>query len=287
MMRDANLKTMEVDNQIISNRSKMSAKIQEERLFHSRESATLRRKLVNTIDKQLHKETIDKITMNVLSAIWNSNLTLIYNLIQINALNNKCVAWQNKLNELDLSCKDKLSKEQQRRRNAVQQQLDKASVAQDQLDRLREIIEGLECMNFELADEVKSAKKEARAATKLYDKSKVARTKLSEKLMFETVKRNELTEELTRLLKAQESQLEVLQEYERMIEGYQSSKLNFNCERNCESKVRQRGGKRWPLWVTQVCCELLIHGSPPSAVPSNIGSLMATLYGEEPKSCHR
>ena len=86
--------------------------------------------------------------MNVLSAIWNSNLTLIYNLIQINALNNKFFAWKNKLTELDLSCKDMLSKERQRRRNAVQRKLDKASAAQDQLNQLREIIEGLECMNF-------------------------------------------------------------------------------------------------------------------------------------------
>ena len=81
------------------------------------------------------------------------------------------------------------------------------------------------------------------------------------------------------MFKAQESQLEVLQEYESMIEGYQSSKLDLNRE----SKFGRRGGKRWPLWVTQVCCELLIHGSPPSSVPSNIGLLMATLYGEEPK----
>jgi len=51
MIRDANLKTLEANNQIISERSKSSAKIQEEQLFHSRESATLRRKLVNTIDK--------------------------------------------------------------------------------------------------------------------------------------------------------------------------------------------------------------------------------------------
>ena len=54
--------------------------------------------------------------MNVLLAFWNSNLTLILydNLIQINVLNNKCVAWKNRLNELDMSFKDKLSKEQQR-----------------------------------------------------------------------------------------------------------------------------------------------------------------------------
>ena len=77
---------------------------------------------------------------------------------------------------------------------------DPLSAAQD---HLHEIIEDLECMHFELVDEVKSSKKEARAATKLYDKSHVARTKLREKLMFETVKRNELTDKLTRLLKAQ------------------------------------------------------------------------------------
>ena len=65
MMRDANLKTMEGDNQIISKRSKMSPKIQEEQLFHSRESTTLRRKLVNTIDKQLHKERIKKMNAKV------------------------------------------------------------------------------------------------------------------------------------------------------------------------------------------------------------------------------
>ncbi len=35
-----------------------------------------------------------------------------------------------------------------------------------------EIIEGLELMNYELVDKVKSAKRTERAAIKLYDKSK-------------------------------------------------------------------------------------------------------------------
>ena len=34
--------------------------------------------------------------------------------------------------------------------------------------------------------------------------------------------------------------------------------------------------------MTEVCCELLVDGSPPSAIPSTIGTLFAVLYGEEP-----
>ena len=64
-----------------------------------------------------------------------------------------------------------------------------------------------------------------------------------------------------------------------MIEGFKSSKLSLKQE----VQVGQRGGVRWPLWVTEVCCELLVNGLPSSAIPSSIGTLNATLYGEEPK----
>jgi hypothetical protein len=33
----------------------------------------------------------------------------------------------------------------------------------------------------------------------------------------------------------------------------------------------------------EVCCELLVNELPPSAIPSSIGTLFTTLYGEEPK----
>jgi hypothetical protein len=64
-----------------------------------------------------------------------------------------------------------------------------------------------------------------------------------------------------------------------MIDGFKSSKLNLKRE----VKLGQRGGASWPLWVTEVCCELLVNGSPPSAIPSSIRTLTATLYGEDPK----
>ena len=52
---------------------------------------------------------------------------------------------------------DLASNERVRRRNAVQQQLDKSSALEDQL---QEMIEVVEEMNYKLADKVKSAKKD-------------------------------------------------------------------------------------------------------------------------------
>jgi hypothetical protein len=113
------------------------------------------------------------------------------------------VIWQNCLIGLDSSSKNQLSKERERRRNTVQQQLDKSSAIEDQL---RELIEGLEAMNYKLADEVKSVKKDKQEAIKLYDKSKEAAAKCLEKLQLEKEEKNELKDKLTQALKAQELQ---------------------------------------------------------------------------------
>jgi hypothetical protein len=64
-----------------------------------------------------------------------------------------------------------------------------------------------------------------------------------------------------------------------MIEGFKSSKQSLKQV----WRVGSRGGHTWPLWVTEFCCELLVNGSPPSAIPSSIGTLFETLYGDEPK----
>lgn len=64
-----------------------------------------------------------------------------------------------------------------------------------------------------------------------------------------------------------------------MVKSFQSTKRSLKPE----IKIGRRGGASWRLWVTEVCCELLVNGSPPSAIPSTIGTLFAALYGEEPK----
>ena len=87
-----------------------------------------------------------------------------------NKLKDQRVIWQKHLSELDISSKNQLSKECERRRCSIQQQLDKSSSTENQL---LEIIESLEIMNDELFDEAKQAKKERRVVIKLYKKPRM------------------------------------------------------------------------------------------------------------------
>ena len=166
-----------------------------------------------------------------------------------NKLKDQCVIWQKRLSELDISSKNQLSKEREHRRCSIQQQLDKSSSTENQL---LEIIEGLEIMIDELVDEAKQAKKERRVAIKLYEKSKDVASAHLEKLLTEKEAKKHLKDELASLLKIQQSQQILLDNYKTMIEGFKSSKLSLKQE----VKVGWRGGARWPLWVTEVCCEL-------------------------------
>jgi hypothetical protein len=89
-------------------------------------------------------------------------------------LKEQCSSWQKRLSEIDLSSKNKLSKERARRRDAVQQQLNRTSAMESQL---QEIIEGLGIMNYEWVNKVKNANSAKRTAIKLYDTSKEAATR--------------------------------------------------------------------------------------------------------------
>ena len=133
-------------------------------------------------------------------------------------------------------------------------------------------------MNNELAEEVKSAKKAKREAIRLYDKSKEDATRRLDQLRQEKEQKNLLKDELTHVLRAQQAQEVQLNEYKSMVKKFQSSKR----ELTFVSKAGRRGGAMRPLWVTEVCCELLVSGSSPSAIPSSILTLFAALYGKEP-----
>ena len=134
-------------------------------------------------------------------------------------------------------------------------------------------------MNYELVDKVKNANSAKRTAIKLYDKSKEAATRRLGQLWQEKEQKNELKDELTRVLKMLEAQEAQLNEYKSMVKTLKASKRNLSREVTASC----RGGVRWPLWVTEVCCELLVNGSPPLAIPSSIGTFFASLYGEEPR----
>ncbi len=135
--------------------------------------------------------------------------------------------------------------------------------------------------NNQLAEEVKSAKKDRRVALKLYDKSKDTAEKRLHKLQFKKQEKNVLKDKLIQALKTHESQQneiacmlnmqqaqeQVIEENKIMIDGFKLSKLNLKRK----FKLGRSGGASWLLWVTKVCCELLVNGSPLSAIPSSIG----------------
>ena len=108
------------------------------------------------------------------------------------------VAWQKRLSGMDSSTKNLLSKEWAHRHNIVPQQLDRTSAVEGQL---MEIIAGTEVMNYELVDEVKSAKKAKREAIRLYDKSKEAASRCLDQLQIEKEQKSQLNDDLTCKLK--------------------------------------------------------------------------------------
>ena len=54
-----------------------------------------------------------------------------------------------------------------------------------------------------------------------------------------------------------------------------------------ESLIGYRGGgKKWPLWMVQLIYELLVNGTPPSSVNSNISFIADVMNGSEAKEIH-
>ena len=79
-------------------------------------------------------------------------------------LSTKRAIWQSKLDKLNdelLVTTDRVYNEKKKRRDAIGQQVDKARSKETEMQNY---IEGLNKMNFELADEVKEAIKQKRAA---------------------------------------------------------------------------------------------------------------------------
>ena len=50
-----------------------------------------------------------------------------------------------------------------------------------------------------------------------------------------------------------------------------------------DAAARRGGGRRWPIWVVQLICELLVNETAPSALRSNIETMYETLYRTKPK----
>ena len=74
----------------------------------------------------------------------------------------------------------------------------------------------------------------------------------------------------------------IVAKYGNLIMSSESKKRKMKKEWSSAEVALSRGGRRtWPVWVVQLIFELLVNGTPPSAIPANIQTIYETLHGEK------
>ena len=69
---------------------------------------------------------------------------------------------------------------------------------------------------------------------------------------------------------------------ESILDRYKKGVVSRRVMRKVRVKGRKGGGRKWDIWVVQLCCELLLVGVPPTAIPDTIVTMYTTLYGCQP-----
>ena len=189
--------------------------------------------------------------------------------------------WRSRLDGMSAKASrasSRVNDEKAKARRLVQQQLDSAAIQEMELaDRTRE----LEEMNRDIKVDRRTAVKDKLAATAATKSRDIARNLAQRRLakyLEEKEKKYALQDVLARVVKAKAKQGEILERYTKELEISRRSMKKLKKTR----MIGRKGGRSWDVWVVQVCCELLVSGTPPAAIPSSIGSLYETFYGEAP-----
>ena len=131
-------------------------------------------------------------------------------------------------------------------------------------------------------DDLKSslcqAKKELRSQSKSLEVQKHLAAKRLQDRRAVQQEMHKLLDKLAHLCEVRAKEQEILASYEadKKEGGFEELELELEFGNG-------RGGGRYPLWVAQACIELLLSGTPPSAVPTNIAIMYETLYQKEAK----
>jgi hypothetical protein len=81
----------------------------------------------------------------------------------------------------------------------------------------------------------------------------------------------------------QQSTIEALESHLSDLEAQLNTQTNLSSLVKKERPVGRRGGSdSWPPKVVQLICELLVNGTPPSAIPATIASISAMQNGTVP-----
>ena len=131
-------------------------------------------------------------------------------------------------------------------------------------------------------DDLKSslcqAKKELRSQSKSLEVQKHLAAKRLQDRRAVQQEMHKLQDKLAHLCEVRAKEQEILASYEadKKEGGFEELELELEFGNG-------RGGGRYPLWVAQACIELLLSGTPPSAVPTNIAIMYEMLYQKEAK----
>ena len=181
---------------------------------------------------------------------------------------------KSKARRLASCASSRVNDEKAKARRLVQQQLDNAAIQEMELEaHIRE----LEEMNKDIEEERRTAVKDKRAATKSRDNARQLAQRRLDKYREAKDAKDALKDDLARVVKVKAKQGEILERYTKELEDSKGKKKKLKKTR----KIGRKGGRTWDVWVVQVCCELLVNGTPPSAIPLSIGTLYETFYDEE------
>jgi hypothetical protein len=144
--------------------------------------------------------------------------------------------------------------------------------------------DSLEEENEELRRELAVAIQEKRKAQRTMHKStKLAKDRL-EKWHAEKHLRRVAQDYAVQQEKNHKQLQHIMHKYEEILNNSQETKRKLQKEWADEEAAHKRGGaRRWPVWVVQLICELLVNGTAPSVIPLNIQTMYETLYSEKPK----
>ena len=138
---------------------------------------------------------------------------------------------------------------------------------------------------LELDKERKKACIKEREATRKLSHSKALAYGQLQKLRKEVQTRRDKEDELVNVAKAFHRTKEELQIARALLETSRETKLHMKKEwedSGC-GKCTRGGSGHWPTWVVLMICELLVNGTAPTAIPSNIQTFYKTLYQDKPQ----
>eukprot|EP00956_Cyclotella_meneghiniana_P030815 scaffold78775_cov36-Cyclotella_meneghiniana.AAC.2 len=274
-----NVQAAELKVSMEKQRSKLQ--LQEERRKSAADLSSVKEKHA----KQLQEQKADYQAMSDLSAEQHRKKIDRYK-AQLHDVKQKMLSvshqWEDRLDKLDAElaiANDRVVAQKSKYRNLMQQQRDQAKDFATQVQNYEESF--LE-ENDDLRAKLKKALSDKRAAERQSRKDKLLAQSRLAKWHEERERRRTAEDYAAQEAKVAAALKLTVASYIARVESDQKTKRRMKKEWDDEAAARKRGGgRRWPIWVVQLICELLVCGTSPQAIGPSIKIMYETLYGEK------